>query len=130
MPLAVPVRRLAEAQDRWRQAEENGVKYKILGSDIEIDVWKIKQGRPSILLGTNDPVRHAFDFLFSAISSSQYAIQNYITLDFPYHSLGGDADLLRVGYPKEGRVANLGLPKFMILPILIKQSGKDSILKY
>jgi hypothetical protein len=46
-------------------------------------------------------VRHAFDFLFNAISSSRYAINKTITLEFPYHSLGGDADLLRCGFPTE-----------------------------
>jgi hypothetical protein len=111
MPLAVPVCRLAEAQDRWRQAEENGAKYKVPGSEVEIDVWKMKEARPSILLGTNDPVRHAFDFLFNAISSSQYATDKYITLEFPYHSLGGDADLLRLGYPTEGLKLQWGLVK-------------------
>jgi len=101
MSLAVPVRRLAEAQERWREAVENGAKYKVPGSDVEIDVWKVKNAMPSTLLGTNDGVRHAFDFLFKAISSSQYAIDRKIALELPYHSLAGNARLEWKDHPTE-----------------------------
>ena len=93
MPLAVPIRHLAEAQERWRQAVENGTKYKVPGSEVEIDVWKVKNAMSSTLLGTNDGSRHAFDFLFTGISSSKYAIDRKIALEFPYHSLSGNARL-------------------------------------
>lgn len=101
MPLAVPIRRLAEAQERWRQTVENGTKYKVPGSEVEIDVWKIKNAMPSTLLGTNDGSRHAFDFLFTGVSSSQYAIDRKIALEFPYHSLDGNARLEWKNNPTE-----------------------------
>lgn len=60
---------------------------------MEIDAWKVKNDMPSTLLGTNDGLRHAFNFLFKAINSSQYAIDRKIALEFPYHSLAGNARL-------------------------------------
>lgn len=102
MPLAVPLRYLAEAQERWSQAVESGTKYKVPRSEVQIDAWKIKNVRSSALLGTNDALRHAFDFLFKAISSSKYAIDRHIALDFPYSSLGGgNATLLQFRQPME-----------------------------
>ena len=101
MALAVPLRYLGEAQERWRQAVENGTKYKVPRSEVEVDVWKVKDAMPSALLGTNDALRHAFDFFFNAIKSSQYATDKKIALEFPYHSLGGNARLEWKGHPTE-----------------------------
>jgi hypothetical protein len=53
MPLAVPVHLLAEPQEGWAQAEENGTKYKVPGSEVEIDVRKTKNGISDTPLGTN-----------------------------------------------------------------------------
>ena len=47
MPLAVPIHRLAEAEERWRQAEENGTKYKVPGSEVEVEIWKTKTVMPN-----------------------------------------------------------------------------------
>jgi hypothetical protein len=101
MALAVPLRYLGEAQERWILAVENGTKYQVPRSEVEIDVWKVKDAMPSTLLGTNDVLRHAFDFFFKAIKSSQYAVDNNIALEFPYHSLGGNARLTWNDHPTE-----------------------------
>lgn len=47
MPLAVPVHRLAEAEERWRQAEETGTKYKVPGSEVEVDISKTRIVMPN-----------------------------------------------------------------------------------
>jgi hypothetical protein len=51
MPLAIPVQHLAQAQERWNQAEKNGTKYMVPGSEVEVDVGNTKNAMPSKLLG-------------------------------------------------------------------------------
>jgi hypothetical protein len=64
MPLAVPIHRLAEAEERWRQAEENGTKYKVPGSEVEIDISKTKNVTPNTRIITpnaqSEQSEHAF----------------------------------------------------------------------
>jgi hypothetical protein len=72
MPLAMSLESLGEAQERWMKAEASGAKYKVPGSEVAIDVWEAKAANPSVLLGDNEPVRRAFDFLYKAIAHSRY----------------------------------------------------------
>jgi hypothetical protein len=92
MPLAVPVKSLIEAQERWRKAEASGTKYKVPQSEVAIDVWKAKAANPSVLLGNNEPVGRASDFLYKAIAHSRY--EHRISVSFSTFSpMNGNATI-------------------------------------
>ncbi|KAK3708396.1 hypothetical protein LTR37_011492 [Vermiconidia calcicola] len=92
---ALPLDLLRQAHSNVRETYSTQADYVVPGSGVRILPWKqICVDPPG--LAVSGAAQDAFDFLFQAIKTSQYARDNRITIDLAQRQpLGGDATLLQ-----------------------------------
>lgn len=71
MPLAVPVHRLAEAEECWRQSQGNGTKYKVPGSEVEVDISKTKNVMSNMRIITPNAQSEQSEHAFTGRTTSE-----------------------------------------------------------